>query len=197
MIGINIGSCKIKLNFSIFVLFAFYSIFAGVTDGGLLMLSVLLHETAHLIAMIVLKQTPESINVSAMGLRIYLPKNRKLSYGQNIIISLAGPFINIIIGLIAYVFNFEAVYSINLTLGIVHLLPIEPLDGGLAFRALLSNFLIEEKCRKISFIISICILFPMAVIGFMLLLYTRNNFSLLALSIYLMLYLVLKKDMFE
>ena len=82
----------------------------------------------------------------------------------------------------------------SLTLGIFHCLPIEPLDGGLALRALLSSFLKSERAEKITFIVSLVLLFPLAVLGFLILLRTRYNFSLLLMSLYLMLYLVLKRD---
>ncbi len=52
-----------------------------------------------------------------------------------------------------------------------------------------------EMAGKISHIISILLLIPLATMGFLVLLHTRHNYSLLALSIYLMLYLVLKWDL--
>ncbi len=43
--------------------------------------------------------------------------------------------------------------------------------------------------------VSLLFLFPMAVLGFLILLRTRYNFTLLAMSLYLMLYLLLGKDL--
>ena len=82
----------------------------------------------------------------------------------------------------------------NLALGILHLLPIEPLDGGLAVHAFLRGKIAAGKADKICLVLSITLLLPLSILGFLILLQTRYNFSLLALSIYLMLYLVLGRN---
>lgn len=83
----------------------------------------------------------------------------------------------------------------NLALGIAHSLPIEPLDGGLALRYLLRQRHGALWAEKASRIVSAAFLFPLAALGFLIVLRTRYNYSLLALSVYLMLYLVLGWDL--
>ncbi|WP_099204318.1 hypothetical protein [Scatolibacter rhodanostii] len=196
MFELHIRHCRVKIHFSIFVLLAFLSLFAGIKHGVFLMISVLLHEFAHLGMMFHLKKAPSLIVVSGLGLRIQLPFGSNLAYKDNIKISLAGPLMNLLIGGISLLFQQQEWAFISFALGIVHLLPIEPLDGGLALRAFFSLQCGAEKARKITFVISLLFLFPMLVFGFIMLLQSRNNFSLLALSVYLMIYLVVKKDLF-
>lgn len=83
----------------------------------------------------------------------------------------------------------------SLGLGLLHSLPIEPLDGGLALRSLLSLRLGPRRAGRFATGVSLLFLFPMAVLGFLILLRTRYNFTLLAMSLYLMLYLLLGKDL--
>ncbi len=66
----------------------------------------------------------------------------------------------------------------------------------MALRACLSSLLGSDTAAKITFAVGLAVLIPLAVLGFVILLRTRYNFSLLAISLYLMLYLVLKHDLF-
>ncbi len=70
------------------------------------------------------------------------------------------------------------------------------MDGGMALHALLCGHVKEDLAARITLIVSLALLMPMAVLGFAILLRTRYNFTLLAMSLYLMLYLVLKRDYF-
>ena len=77
-----------------------------------------------------------------------------------------------------------------------HLLPIAPLDGGQALFALLSRRLPTERAGTVVWAFSLLILLPLAVLGFWVLLQSRYNFSLLAVSVYLMFLLVFKRGRF-
>lgn len=199
MISFLLGRCQIKLGFSWFALLAFCCLFAGIGGGVFFLLAILLHEGAHVTAMYLLHAPPSSVELSALGCRILLDPRRKLGYRESILVSLAGPAANLLSFLAAFLIGqAENAFSFaSLALGILHSLPIEPLDGGLALKAFLSLWMDEAWAGKISRILSFFLLFPLAVFGFFVLLRTRYNFSLLALSVYLMLYLVLKQDFSE
>lgn len=196
MFRFRIRDCRVGIHFSAFVLLAFCNLFAGLQNGGLMLLSVALHEGAHLAMMFSLNRAPDEILISGLGLRIQLPYGGHLSYGDSIKISLAGPLANLLAAVIAVLLGVRELAFINLAIGCVHLLPIEPLDGGLALRAFLSARMGAERGARWSLAVSVTFLFPMLTIGFMLLLRSRYNFSLFLLSVYLLLYLVLKKDLF-
>ena len=82
-------------------------------------------------------------------------------------------------------------------IGMLNLFPIEMLDGGIILSLILNdkigNF---EKSKKISNIISVVFLIPIAIVGFLVLLSSKYNFSLILLSCYLFSYILFKEDIF-
>ncbi len=198
MLSFQLGGCRLNLHFSCFALLAFCCLFAGFTGGAFLLLAVSLHECAHLAVLFFFRAPPKSAGFSALGCRLELAPGNRLSYWQNAAVSLAGPAVNLLCFALLALCGLQehGFSSASLALGAFHILPIEPLDGGLALRAFLCGFLDERKARKTTFFISLLLLLPMASLGFLVLLRTRYNFSLLAMSVYLMLYLLLKRDFF-
>lgn len=186
-----VGGCRVKIHFSFFALVAFCNLFAGLANGGILLFSVFMHEFAHLAVMVARGCPPAEVLISGLGMRLRLPEGRSLPYRCAVWVSLAGPFMNLLLFAGCFLLGLRNLALVNLSLGLFHLLPVVPLDGGLALKAALSVRIHPGKAEKISFILSFLILLPLMVVGFMLLLHTKNNFTLLALSIYLMLYLVL------
>ena len=53
-----------------------------------------------------------------------------------------------------------------------------------------------ERAKKISNIISVVFLIPIAIVGFLVLLSSKYNFSLILLSCYLFSYILFKEDIF-
>lgn len=197
MVAFRIGPCRVRVYFSFFALIAFCCIFTGARGGLACFLAVCIHETAHLAAMGAMGAWPETVGLSALGCRIELSGQTALTYRQNILISLAGPGANWLSAALAYGAGLGngGFYEASLAAAIVHSLPIEPLDGGLALRYFLCGRCSYERAENISRVISAILLLPLATLGFLVLLQTRYNYSLLALSVYLMLYLVLKWDL--
>ena len=135
--------------------------------------------------------------LSALGCRIEITGQIVLTDRHNIWISLAGPLANWASAAISLVFSLSssAFFGASFAMALAHSLPIEPLDGGLALRYYLRGKYAQDKAEQISRIISLLFLIPLATLGFLVLLNTRYNYSLLAIALYLMLYLVLKWDM--
>lgn len=198
MLGINLFGCRIEIKFTFFALLAFCGIFAGFSGGAFLFAAVLLHELSHLFALALFHAPPEKLIVSALGCRLVKRSQNRLTYLQNAVVSLAGPVSNIILfAASALLGAADSSFAMScLALGIFHSLPIEPLDGGLALHCLLCNFFSRETAAKITLAASLLFLTPLAVLGFMVLLRTRYNFSLLAVSAYLIAYIVLKREDF-
>lgn len=196
MLVFTLGGCRLELKFSCFALLAFCCLFAGFSGGAFLFLAVVLHELFHLAVLFWFHAPPGYAQISALGCRLALNPQKRLSYWQNAAVSLAGPMGNLAcFGIMALLGKPSHIFSAaSLALGLFHCLPIEPLDGGLALRSVLCGFMDREKAGKITFSVSLVLLMPLAVLGFLVLLRTRYNFSLLAMSLYLMLYLVLKRD---
>lgn len=193
------GRCRVEVKFSCFALLAFCCLFAGASSSAFLFLAVALHESAHLVVLFLFQAPPRSVQLSALGCRVILNSEHRIPYRKNVLVSLAGPFVNLFSwGILALFSQGTHIFAMaSLALGVFHCLPIEPLDGGLALRSLLSGVMDERKAGKVTFFLSISLLFPLSVLGFFILLHTRYNFSLLLMSLYLMLYLVLKRDYLE
>lgn len=194
MFTLKLGRCRIEIHFSCFALLAFCCIFTGMGGSAAFFLAALFHESAHLAAMWALGAPPEKVILSALGCRVEPRRDSFLSDRSQALISLAGPGVNLFFSLLFSAFGQSGFAGINLALGMIHSLPVEPLDGGLALRYLLRSRWGAQRAEKISKITSVLFIFPLAVLGFLVLLRTRYNYSLLALNVYLMLYLVLGKD---
>lgn len=196
MLAFRIGQCIVRLNFSFFALIAFCCIFTGAGGGLACFLAVCIHETAHIVTMGILGVWPAKVRLSALGCRVELHGQNILTDWQNIWISLAGPGANWLSMALTYMLGFGdcAFFGASFAMAFAHSLPIEPLDGGLALRYFLRSKYTNEKADRISRVISILFLIPLATLGFLILFNTSYNYSLLALSIYLTLYLVLKWD---
>ena len=82
----------------------------------------------------------------------------------------------------------------NTLLAAVNLLPIEPLDGGRALYYALLRHREPPAAQKISRLISLLFLFPLAAVSVWLLLATGYNFSLLLIVVYLFVFLFVKKS---
>ncbi len=162
------------------------------------MFSFLLHEVAHLGGMLLFGVPPERVTVSLLGCSLILSSKNSLTYPQSIAVSLLGPGANLFLAGALWLFGRgdTSLFSINLLIGCLHLCPVEPLDGGLAVKGLLKWKIGEKRAETVSFFLSLTFLLPLAVLGFSVLLYSGTNFSLLAISVYLMLYLIFgEKDL--
>lgn len=197
MTSFTLGACQVRLGFSCFALLAFCCLFLGAGGSAFFLAAAACHESAHIAMLFCLGAPPSFVEISALGCRIVPNQEKVLSYRKQALVSLAGPGMNLFLasGLLFPGWGKNVFFSANLILGLLHLLPVEPLDGGLALHYLLCSRLDGVKAGKISMGISLIFLFPLAVLGFFVLLQTTYNFTLLAMSVYLMLYLVLKRDL--
>jgi hypothetical protein len=88
-----------------------------------------LHEAGHLVAMIFFGCYPKKISLGIAGIRID-KTDFSLSFMQECIVALCGPFVNLVLMLI-FSENFSSLpFIINSGLLFVNLLPVKSLDGG-------------------------------------------------------------------
>ena len=120
---------------------------------------------------------------------------------DELFILLSGPLINLVLSLVLKLIYFNGgCYIINLIsyqnlfLGIVNLLPISSLDGGRILYILLSKKLDFILAERILNIISLLFLIPLCILGFLLLIKSKYNFSLLILGCYLLSYVLFRSD---
>ena len=180
---------------SCFALVAFCCLFMG-EQAGPMLLTMLCHEGGHLAALWLLRNPPRQVELWGLGCRIQLPPGPGLTPWGQVAVSLMGPFANLAASGLwgALGLGSGAFAQGGLVLGLLHLLPVEPLDGGLALGCALGQLMPPERARRVCRAVGGLVLVPLSVLGFLVLLRTRYNYTLLALSLYLMLYLVCGKD---
>lgn len=193
----TLGRCRVRIDFSFYALIAFCCIFTGAEGGLACFAAILIHEAAHLAVMGMFHAGLAEIRLSALGCRIISREARLLNDRKNAAVSLAGPEANWVSLLLSAALGYgNSPFALaSLALALAHSLPVEPLDGGLALHYILRDRYGNERSEIICRVVSVLFLIPLAVLGFFVLLRTRYNYSLLALSVYSMLYLVLKWDL--
>lgn len=197
---ITVRGVKVKIGFWFAVLLCFL---LTNTDNTVLCFAVLfslLHECGHLLCDFLLHEKPQKIEFGLFGLTIVRAEDIRFSYAQEICEALAGPAVNFLLFLLFlllyYFYRTETVFIccfVNLYIFLFNAMPVFSLDGGRAFWAFLCKYIdnpeAQQKVQKtVSFF---CVLVIMG-FGFFVLLRSRYNFTLLLLSVYLMITLFLK-----
>lgn len=102
----------------------------GVGLLGWSVLACAAHELGHLLVGVALGGRPRWLSLSAVGLELKLEYPAGLSYGRELAVALAGPAVNLIMGLICARAGNYLLAGVSFGLGLFNLLPILPLDGG-------------------------------------------------------------------
>jgi Zn-dependent protease len=138
-------------------------------------LAVLLHELGHAFAARRFGHSPE-VHLVAMGGLTVFPAGR-LTHGQNIMVSFAGPLVGLIIGGAAWAFSvfgpsmpllaaviLRDVFFTNFWWAMFNLVPIVPLDGGQIMRAAFDRFfgLRGQRWARLISIIVACAIVALA-----------------------------------
>lgn len=161
----------------------------GLGDTLPLLLAAALHEAGHLAACLVLHVPIRFFRPSAVGAVIgYDPC--ALSYGHEVVIALAGPACGLLGAIVAtgmpdgratYLFGIS-----SLSLALFNLLPIRPLDGGVALEAMLCACISPDFAARTLTILSLAgtVLLWMCAVAVQL--RCGGNLSLLVISIYML-----------
>lgn len=153
--------------------------------------SVLLHEVGHLIFMWIFECEPKSIKLVPASISITMGMSAK-KYGD-LLISLAGPMVNLIMFCSLYV-NFlitKSAFSldcalINLAFFTFNMLPVSGLDGGTVLKIILSKkFKDPLKAERIVRIITLAVGLLVGVIGITLIINGELNISVFIVAIYI------------
>lgn len=111
---------------------------------GPFLLSALLHELGHTLALCHLHKPPHSVTVAFSGAVMESPP---LSYQEELLAAFSGPAVSLLLGLSLPLWPELGFYS--LILGLFNLLPIRGLDGGRILRCLLFLSMPESRARRI------------------------------------------------
>jgi stage IV sporulation protein FB len=182
----------VEINFFFFAVVAAASL--GDTNGVLLcgILAAAVHEAGHLCVMLNIKElAPRKIKISPVGIKIIAGGSSEDSrywclaalagVGANLLFSLA-------LLLPSLYFKSEVITKLilsNLLLAGVNILPAHSLDGGQLLKLLLKGRMSESGAETVLLIVSAVMLIPVLTLGVIILIKSQYNYSLLALSLWL------------
>ena len=163
-------------------------------------MAVIIHECGHLFAMLICKSPPDKIKISLFEIKITNSSRQLNTTRQNLCSTASRPmaFVWLLIVLyLLYLYNSEFLLPIamaNLCTGLFNMLPVMSLDGGQLMYVILCRKFSEKSAERIINITAVIILFPLTVLGFMVLLNSKYNFSLLFVCAYLIASLLCKNN---
>jgi len=152
-------------------------------------ISALIHECGHLFAMYCFSIKPDSIKLRLFDIVINADTNK--AFIPELIITLSGPMFNFVAAFVFFFFS-KTLFVINLVIGVFNLLPIDTFDGGHALSLLLSLKFSFKTVRATIKTLTFVFLVPIFIVGVLLLFYSKYNYSLLLISLYMVAVLFLK-----
>lgn len=153
----------------------------------LIILSFLLHELGHIIAIKIFGVTLQKIRFVGVGASILIDE-RSLNDNQKAVIYLSGPLMNIIFATIAHLIsssNYILYFTrINICIFIVNILPIIPLDGSKIIKIILERKLGMNKSKRMIIRLSNTCIVILGILGIIQII-KHKNFNILVVVIYI------------
>lgn len=183
----------VRVRFTIWF-FAVLSVFLLIDRTGLGILgflACLLHEAAHVAAMLLCRRRLLEITFLPFGIRIRQESGLSKGYGAELLILAAGPALNLLLGAVLLLAacrscpRIAAFGIVNIFLGTFNLLPAGVLDGGGMLALFLRWSGHDGKADSICFIITVILLIPLFTLGIYLFFKSRYNFTLLFTVLYI------------
>lgn len=199
----SISKVQVELSFPVIAVFALVTVFDSTGSLFCCYLAAVIHEMGHLFTMCLCDSKPNRIKFGLFDIQILDKKRSLRSVKKDLLIVFAGIganvcmcFFSLALYLLLHWKLILIFFGVNLFTALFNALPVCTLDGGQGLFLLLSQKFSREKSEKIIDICTILLIFPTAVLGFLLLFYSKYNFSLLFISMYLVSALIMKKSKF-
>lgn len=197
----NIFGVKVEITFLFAALITFIISLNAPSNVLITIFSSLLHEMGHLLIMTVVGNKPQAVRIEITGMNIIRQPDFKISVKNEILISLGGPFINLICFMISAIilcfYNNEHILTfgcINLILMTFNLLPVKRLDGGMTLYYILSQKYDNDICSKVLKITSVFFVLIIYIWGIYIFISSGYNISLIIIAIFLTLSLLGNND---
>ena len=186
----------IKIRFS-FIVTALAMVLLGFGRVFIVLLvSVTLHELAHVLTARKFGARVEGINFTALGEAAVLRRMEFMCGWQRLVTLLSGPALNLLIGLAAGVhyaaapgFPFaDVVYTAgkyNILLFVLNMTPVFPLDGGRIAQLILGGMIGVPRANKIIVRLGSIIGVPLIALGFAYAVLYTCNISLICVGLYI------------
>ena len=94
---IKINNLKIIITFPFIALFTIIVISNRLHNYVFCLLSILVHESGHLMGMCIFKSLPKVVSISAFDIKLIETNRSYLTVNKDILITILGPFTNIIL----------------------------------------------------------------------------------------------------
>ena len=125
----------LHISWSFWLLILLAAIVSPLTIVLSILLAAALHECGHLLALRAFHVPIEGLRLSAFGAVLHARGAQRLSYGRELVVTLAGCGMNLVCGVLTACFVFAGAHIL---LCAFNLLPIPPLDGSHALNLVVS-----------------------------------------------------------
>ncbi|MBS5737139.1 MAG: hypothetical protein KHW62_03875 [Clostridiales bacterium] len=164
-------------------------------------LAATFHESAHIFFYYIFKAKIDSVRILPYGISASFRSTVKLSYKKETVALFAGPCFNLIVAVFCLIINsflfvdgLETFFLYNAAYFMMNIIPIFPLDGGRILRNLLLQRFSSDFALKISGVSSAFFLALLFVISVWVFTESGGNFSLILISLYLIITFFTKPD---
>lgn len=144
--------------------------------------AAMLHELGHLLMMCRCGVRVEAVSVRLFDILIEADSPAKKR--DDIMVTLGGVAANFLFAILLFPLS-EKLSLPNLMIGVFNLLPVMGLDGGHLLVLLLSERFSHKVCQAVLYGCSALFMIPFLFFGFLFLLRSGYNYSLLAIALYL------------
>lgn len=150
------------------------------------------HEAAHMAAAVFIGLKTDRIVFYPYGVNLKLKNKFVHSLADELILYMAGPLLNCMLALMSlFLYGvyrqpvFQLIYASNIMLFVSNMLPVYPLDGGVAAKKLLSYFLGSKSAGRVMKGVSAVLAAAMLAFGAYAVYVTEFNFSVMLLAAFL------------
>lgn len=175
---------KLYIHFLTIAMFAVFILNSHISELACAYISMLLHETSHLIAAKAIGLRVSHIALYPFGVNLKLKNKMVANISDEMILYLSGPLTNLIIASAAVCFGNGYLYYINVLLFLVNMLPVAPLDGGCIVKGLISAKIGTIRAGKVMKAMSIFLSAVLIAAGVYSIYITGYNYSILLLAVF-------------
>lgn len=166
----------VEINFRFAAVLTFLLLLFPDGNAAVCFLLCLLHESGHLIMLVLFHCPPEKLCFDFFGMKITTAE-KMISPLKEITVAAAGPLMNLSAALILYKLSFENEAVMSFGLAVFNLLPVPMLDGG----HILACF-VNKKALEIT---GICVAIILLAVG-ILTAFTTKNFTIFIVAVYIL-----------
>lgn len=145
--------------------------------------AAVLHELGHLLMMRCFHIRVHRVKIGIFD--VLIKADSPSRFCQELCVTLGGPAMNLLCAAIFMPFHQNLFYA-DLALGLFNLLPVMTLDGGRLLYLMLSRRFLPKTCSVILRLTTFVMLLPFFTAGLLMLFRSGYNYSLLAISLYLL-----------